>query len=90
MHPPTERPNELRNHVSAFVPARVRLNTVPGTTRQHADRPMTALPSSGTLSRVLLAPLLSDMRRLNHLVDFHQAPEITPEASVLTELAFVR
>jgi hypothetical protein len=51
---------------------------------------MTALPSFGTLSRVLLAPLLSDVRRLNHLVDIYQAPEITPEASVFTELANVR
>lgn len=35
-----------------------------------APRPlMTALPSVGTLSRVLLAPLLSDMRRFNHLAN---------------------
>lgn len=32
--PPTERQNEMRNHVSAFVPACVHLNTVPGTTRR--------------------------------------------------------
>ena len=48
---------------------------------------MTALPSFGSLSRVLLAPLLSDVRRLKRLANVRQAPGITPAASVLTELA---
>ena len=68
---------------------RFRRPIVPGTTRKHRNSSLTALPEMSLRQELLHCGTLPALSRLNHLLDFMQAPKTTSEAQRLTLLALI-